>query len=253
MVVYLIRHAQSEGNVAHQNAQSFAEYVSQRPADPALTELGHKQAQILAHYLQSEQDADRRVDVIRREPWNGYQIDKLFCSPMLRAMQTAQPIQQALGLNPQLWIDLHEQGGLFDYNSADREDVRNHPGMTRSQMEEKFPGYGLVNEITDEGWWCGGKENLAICMGRAIQVGYELRVRARDLHESGTPDVIALISHGTFINCLLKSLLHKLPDVGFHFRHYNTGITRVNFGEGEFVQLHYINRTHHVPLGCLTH
>ena len=47
--------------------------------DPPLTDLGHRQAELLAEALQSEQ------------------FDEILVSPLLRARQTAQPLLEALG------------------------------------------------------------------------------------------------------------------------------------------------------------
>lgn len=51
------------------------------PADPALTELGHLQAQAMAALMSDEH------------------FDALYVSPMLRARQTAAPLEQALSLS----------------------------------------------------------------------------------------------------------------------------------------------------------
>src|SRR5581483_10052519 len=51
-------------------------------ADPDLAELGHEQARALAEYL------------------TGERIDALYVSPMRRAVQTAAPVAEMLGLEP---------------------------------------------------------------------------------------------------------------------------------------------------------
>ena len=50
------------------------------PADPPLAEVGHLQAAAVAQWL-------------KEEP-----VDHIYSSPMRRAMETAKPIEEALGL-----------------------------------------------------------------------------------------------------------------------------------------------------------
>lgn len=50
------------------------------PADPDLSEAGHRQAALAAEYMSSEP------------------VDALYCSPMRRARQTAEPFERLLGL-----------------------------------------------------------------------------------------------------------------------------------------------------------
>lgn len=59
-------------------------------ADPALTDIGHAQAEAVARFLLGEQ------------------VDHVVSSPMLRARQTAQPLADALGMDPQIIDDLRE-------------------------------------------------------------------------------------------------------------------------------------------------
>jgi broad specificity phosphatase PhoE len=68
----------------HGHRQDFADpdwfLSAPRRYDPPLSALGFKQAQELGAYFQSAK------------------VDHLFCSPFLRALQTAAPIAQGLGL-----------------------------------------------------------------------------------------------------------------------------------------------------------
>lgn len=252
MIAYIIRHAQSENNVVASQAKDYAEFVANYVTDPSITELGFKQADLVAEHLQSETGADRLEDTPESKLWGGYNITHLYCSPMLRTMQTALPISQALGLQPEIWVDIHENNGLYRYNSSDPQDVTGHPGLTRSQMAEQFPGYRLVDQITEDGWWFGGKEEFSLCMGRALRVSDTLRKLAAEQHKEGSLETIALVSHGTFIDCLLKALTYRLPDTSVHYRNYNTAINRVDFHEDGSVTLQYINRTQHLPAGYIS-
>ena len=62
----------------------------QHAADPGLTDIGLRQADAVAHFLLGEQ------------------VDHVVSSPMLRARQTAQPLADALGMDPQIVDDLRE-------------------------------------------------------------------------------------------------------------------------------------------------
>lgn len=71
MELLLIRHALPER----------VEVVG-RPADPPLSPLGHRQAELLAQWLAAET------------------VDALYTSPMARARQTAEPLAALLGIDP---------------------------------------------------------------------------------------------------------------------------------------------------------
>ena len=86
------------------------------------------------------------------ESVQGYGIERLFCSAMHRSLQTAKPVSAALGLDPEVWVDIHESGGIF-LNHYDERGIVGYPGMTREEIAEEFPNYLLPEEITDHGWW----------------------------------------------------------------------------------------------------
>ena len=65
------------------------------PADPPLSEEGLKQAELVANWLEHEQ------------------IDKLYASPMRRAVQTAEPLAKVKGLD----IELREGVAEYDRKS----------------------------------------------------------------------------------------------------------------------------------------
>jgi broad specificity phosphatase PhoE len=93
----LIRHAQSEWNAAGR---------WQGLGDPPLSSLGREQARRLAERLAAQP------------------IDRLICSDLRRAVETAEAIGEALGLVPQPDAALRER------------DVGRWTGLTRSEIEE---------------------------------------------------------------------------------------------------------------------
>ncbi|PJF27150.1 MAG: hypothetical protein CUN52_14920, partial [Phototrophicales bacterium] len=102
MEIYFIRHGQSTNNRLTEATWHT------RSHDPELTEIGHKQAARVADYLCSAPNLEDIVripdDAPEREQHYPHTITHLYCSPMYRALQTAQPIGAALNLNPTVWI-----------------------------------------------------------------------------------------------------------------------------------------------------
>jgi broad specificity phosphatase PhoE len=159
---------------------------------------------------------------------------------MWRALQTAQPIGQAVGLIPEVWIDIHEQGGMyFDYGEAGG--TVGHPGKTRQEILAEFPNYVLPDGITKQGWWNRGYEDRQTCHRRAINVAEALRQRA------ASNDRIAIVSHGTFIDALLKAFLNQSPGRDFFYHHCNAAISRIDCHANGHVDVCFLNSVAHLP------
>jgi 2,3-bisphosphoglycerate-dependent phosphoglycerate mutase len=202
MEIFIIRHGQSGNNAL--------EDVSLRTHDPLLTETGEKQAEIVGPFLA----AGGHLTLAERQNGRAF-LDHLYCSPMIRTLQTAQPIGQALGLAPEVWVDIHEQGGLF-LDHGEEGGIESFPGQTRSQILQQFPNYILPDEIGEDGWWNRGFEGPHLCHGRAINVADTL------LRRGGEKSRIGLVVHGGFMDSILKALGHQLPGDGRHYHHDNT-------------------------------
>jgi broad specificity phosphatase PhoE len=245
MKVYMIRHAQSANNLMAAS-RTFDDYMLERYADPPLTDLGQRQAKILAEYLFST-----HPKASTNEPRvTGREITGIFTSPMLRALQTTRPISDALGIQPRVWVDLHEHGGMFD-NSGPGGMFVPHHGMTREQFRKHFPDYLLPDEIGEDGWWHReASEDMPDCYARAIRVATKLYEMAAA--SNADDERILLITHGTFMGALLKALLENIPGNHLYFRHYNTAISRVDFNQSGSIIVRYINRSEHLPLELLT-
>ena len=113
MDLYIIRHAQSTNNALPAEIE-----MSDRVCDPLLTELGHRQAELPGR---APGDRPRRLERSRigRPEAGGapsvtsYGITRLVCSPMRRTLLTAQPISHVLEIRPEVWLDIHEHGGIY--------------------------------------------------------------------------------------------------------------------------------------------
>jgi len=233
MELVVIRHAQSTNNALTDGQD--------RVSDPPLTSLGRRQAQIVAHHLAN--GADRAPLAGENDSRRGHGITRLYCSPMWRALQTAQPIGQALGLAPEVWIDIHEWGGIYlDHGEASG--IIGYPGKTRSEILAEFMNYILPEGITERGWWRQGHEELPACYRRAIKVVEELYKRAANAADD---ERIAIVSHGGFISVLLNVLFGQLSGRHVYYHQHNTAISRIDFRSGGHLDVQYLNRMDHLP------
>lgn len=238
MELYIIRHAQSYNN-------ALAD-MRDRVKDPPLTELGHRQARRIAEHLANGISPELQIgasdeDTTVRQR-RGYGLTRLYCSAMHRALQTARPIGEALGLTPEVWVEIHEHGGIF-LDHFDGRGPIGYPGKTRAEILEEFPGTVVPKAITDEGWWRGDEEDWPACQGRAIKVASELRRLAREV---GRGERVAMVTHGGFIDALLKALFSQLPSNRIFYYHYNTAITCLDFQDGGHLGVRYLNRVPHL-------
>ena len=232
MELYIIRHGQSTNNALTNHED--------RGCDPPLTDLGRRQAELLARHL---------AEGIQREPSAkaGYGITHLYSSPTWRALQTAQPVGEALGLAPEVWIDVHEWGGIF-LDHGEPVGIVGYPGKTRSEILAEFPDYILPDGITEKGWWNQGAEDMAGCIARAIRVSQALRDRAQEENETR----IAIVTHAAFSAKLVKALTNQLPgdDTYYHFR--NAAVSRFDFEDSGILHIRYLNRVDHLPPEMIT-
>ena len=233
--LYLIRHGESENNALSGE--------NPRTADPALTQTGQLQAEGVASHLKQGADRTDVRDGLVCE--GGYRIGRLYCSPMLRALQTARPIGEALGLAPEVWVDIHEAGGVW----LDRHDGQGrvgHGGLTRTEMETQFPGFAIPDGVTDAGWWNGSFEPREQLVARAARVARDIR----DLLPRAT-ERMAMVSHGTFLNLLVQHLVFGRHVPGCRFSSHNTSIGRLDF-DGDRLMVRYLNRLDHLADDLVT-
>jgi len=166
MKLIIVRHGQSTNNAGQL-----------RVPDPALTPLGQQQAKCTADALRAEYPA----------------ISALYCSPMLRALQTADPIRALYEEPVHILPDLCESGGM----GAER-------GLRRADILRDYPHSTLDASITEEGWWMPDplQETETCLYTRATRAAAALR----SLHPDEA-DVVVIVTHGTFGSALISVLL----------------------------------------------
>ncbi|MBI3943860.1 MAG: histidine phosphatase family protein [Chloroflexi bacterium] len=232
MQLFIVRHAQSANN-------SLID-ARHRVHDPDLTALGRRQAEIVARHLAHGRSLEPYNPLTGATGTQGYRLTHLYCSPMWRSLLTARAISQATGLVPEVWIDIHEHGGMYLDHGAEQGLV-GYPGKTRQEILAEFPGYVLPAAITERGWWTQGFEERDAGWERAGRVAEILRGRAA--HD----EQIALVSHGDFIDDLLKALLRQPPGRHHYYYHFNTALSRLDFHADGHLEVIYMNRVEHLP------
>ena len=246
MQLFIIRHAQSANNRIAESAE-YDEYMEKRDPEPPITEIGERQALLVAEHLAGDEHPEAGQESTTAQGGRGYGITHLYCSPMLRTLQTALPISQAIGVKPEIWLDIHEHGGCFHGNPRSGK-VTNFPGLTRQAILETFPHYEVPAVITEQGWWSSGYEEMTGCCERATRVAAVLQ----EWSKTRVDDRIAIVSHGTFADALIKALFKQDFESQLGYFHYNTAITRVDWTQRGYVVLRYLNRTQHLPVALIT-
>ena len=223
MELYLIRHGQSTNN----------EGKLPRAADPPLTDIGLEQARWVGESLKDEG------------------ITRLYSSPMLRTLQTAQIISDIIGLPLHIFVGLHEWGGIWEAR-GDGTAVQ-LPGLNRSEIREICPDVVLPEDVTDEGWWFN--EGFAGDIEGMVELSHEnglaFIAHLTEYHVD-TDERVAAVSHGGSGGSLISAFFGLPPDVGYsRFTQNNTGVSKLLF-TSERRQLQYLNRTSHLPPEAVT-
>lgn len=226
MLITVVRHGQSEGNVASDQG------LPDRTSDPALTELGRQQAQLLADW----------------PGWQDLAPTRLFSSLLRRTIETADPLGTRLGLATEARADLFECGGPAQ---APWDRPTHFPGSPRSVLQALGSNVVLPEESTEEGWFPGPLERPHRAMLRALQA-------AQWLGELDEPSVV-VVCHGAFGCMLLNALVcpDELatvaadPDTGAEdlplvIGMHNTSTSVVDVAAGRRARVGWVNRVDHL-------
>ena len=247
MKLLLIRHAQSGNNLLWEQTGSNRD----RSPDPGITDLGRRQADAVAQALAAPSGRYPRPT-------------HLYTSLMLRAVQTAAPIAEALDLPLRVEPDIYEDHGPVEHDrshpGADVEEGTDlpygerwmpHPGAGRADLAALSPRLVLPDHAGPEGWWTGPVETLDGVRVRAAGVAAWVRETFAD-----DPDAVpALVTHGTFIHHLTAALLDIGAMSGW-FMVNNTAVSAFTpspapFGPGFLA--HWVNRVDHLDADQVTH
>jgi 2,3-bisphosphoglycerate-dependent phosphoglycerate mutase len=250
MQLYFIRHGQSENNALWDRTGPREE----RSPDPELTELGHEQARWLADFLadrrpssqlsaagQTEGAGDGLISPSGRtaRSVDGFDLTHLYCSPMIRAIETAMYVARALGMPLILWKDVHEVGGVFHEDGETGGEI-GLPGNDRAYLQARYPQLVLPDDWGRGGWWDRPFEQREQRILRAQRFYRELKRRHGD-----SDDRVAVVSHAGFGNYLLVVAL-DWPNRGRNgFTLNNASITRIDLME--HTRVVYTNRTDFLP------
>ena len=213
MRAYLVRHGQSQGNIAGASS----------PADPCLTALGRAQAELAAQRL--------AVEPVRA----------VYASPMTRALETAAPIARGLNLCVRALPILAETGRL-SWNGPPPDPPLAKTGLTARETAIQFSQAAFSGQAgEDEAWWEAlAGEDRAGAYRRAGAAWAALQ----DAHAMS--DTIVVVTHGAFGSVLISAALATAASDHNRYSQYNCGISLLQWGT-EVVRLRYANSSSHLP------
>ena len=169
MKLYITRHGESEANVQQVYSNGLGVH--------GLTKTGRQQAAELSEHLR------------------GTSFAALYCSPILRAVQTAAIVGEQLGLAYQPEDGLREYDvGVLEGRTYDQETDRIYWEVTRQWMEE-------LN-------WDARIEGGESC--NDIAARFMPFIRRLENRYGGTDVNVLLVSHGGTLRCMLPLLLSNV-------------------------------------------
>ena len=175
------------------------------PADPPLAEIGHLQAAAVAEWLKEEA------------------IHYLYSSPMRQALETAKPIEKALGLTATIREHLSE----FDRNSTSYVPMEILKQVNRKAWERMASG-----AVT------GPTESLS-------KWHHSVLLEVEELIERHSGQRIAVVCHGGVINAYVASCLSLNQDDFMKFDVDYTSVSRILASGAGHRSVKSINETTH--------
>lgn len=238
MQLFVIRHGQSTNN----RLMSDTGGQKGRSEDAELTTMGVQQAQHMAEYFQTAVPFARHDHNYPALPQG---LDHLYCSLMVRAINTASILSESIQLPLTAWVDWHEVGGVYKGDSAEG-GIEGLPGKPRSYYTQRFPHLRLPENLGEGGWWNREPETVAESLLRARRVLDVLTQR-----HGGSSDNVGVVTHGGFYNSLMCVLLEMSPQSPVWLALNNTAVTRVDFFDGG-PHVVFMNDTRHLPVELIT-
>ncbi len=196
MDLYLVRHAESFGNTGADDSP-----------DPMLTPRGHEQARLLA-------------DRLAAAP-----LDAIFCSPLQRAVQTAQAIvsRQQTDVPVQLIAELMEHQPIPDYCGLPTDDLR------KICPTAVYPDRHALPQETD---------------ARALERAHAVLRLVRENCPRGN---VLLVAHGQFNTYLLLAAMGLPKPEGLTFSQRNACLDRILFLPDGRTKAKLVNDVSHLP------
>lgn len=175
--IYLVRHGQSEANVGSK---------PQLNAVIKLTDLGHKQAQVVSDWLINNAGTD---------------IASIGVSKFIRTQQTAMPLADILGIKPTIIEGLEE----FDYLSFDK--IKDMRLSERFRVSNEFWESHDLDETHGE-----DSESFAAFYAKVAQVLEHFQALPTGSH--------VMYTHGLWISMLIWQLLGQQGVRKKHMKKY---------------------------------
>jgi broad specificity phosphatase PhoE len=209
MDIYLVRHGQSEANAR------LTTHL-----DSGLTPLGRCQAELTGERLKPEG------------------ITHAFVSPLLRTLQTIEPICEATGVRATAYPIVCE------YFSVNYPGYLTFQGLHPDEIKSRFPLVDVSAEFPCQNpWWPQAFEDF--------QIAYDRAVTARDslLARFGTSSKkVLIVSHADPIGRLIEAFTRVPPNPGNPPWSENCGITqlRIPVDVNEPAAIVFANDTAHL-------
>lgn len=154
-------------------------------------------------------------------------VDKIYTSPLIRAVKTANAIRS---FHPTTPIEIHSQ--LLEKGTAP-----DYAGLSDEELLSICPFAKILPRSPL------GEEDDTIAYNRAVS--FIEKIKAENSFDS----TIIIVAHGTFNSYLVLAALGFPFKENFNFSHLNTGVTLVQYLEENGVvktKLKYLNDTSHL-------
>ena len=125
----------------------------------------------------------------------------LYCSLLERSIQSGEIVANILDLPLYANLDVHENGGMFDYYEETDERV-GRSGPTKSEIIRNHPNLVLPSTMKEGSWWDKPYEGQQDSIKRAHKAIKNLL----NTHP-GEDEIVIWIGHEDFYNTFLKVLL----------------------------------------------
>lgn len=204
MKLLLIRHGQSIGNV----------FTDMDLPDSPLTPVGTLQA-------------DKVAELLCR-----HSVTRIISSPLIRAMQTAQPLSRALAIPIEVWSDLYE------YREGPA-----HIGPKMEILQQIAPEAVFPDDMDKQGWYYPGGENLQSVKLRAESIVGQLNPYS--------DECIALFAHGMLNEFIIREVLQISELIHIQFAQKNTSVSCFEM-DGKTIKVCEMNHTEHLNLTMQT-